>query len=189
MTAANPNQFGAPMMGENEYMEPEEEWEREGLLDPAWEKQQRKVWHHWTYFHCMKLYCMWVVANNVFLATLQALEAPCMNLRKLKLNFWAEILAFYFILLLLCSAFARNEIHGPLWKTPSLWFLSHIYFKSFFAHGRNLNRECRWGFPQWPQNYVPFGGCFWRNLAKAWPWHNKVFKDFFKAFNKATQRL
>ena len=43
MTAANPNQFGAPMMGENEYMEPEEEWEREGLLDPAWEKQQRKV--------------------------------------------------------------------------------------------------------------------------------------------------
>ena len=43
MTAANPNQFGAPM-GENDYMEPEEEWEREGLLDPAWEKQQRKVW-------------------------------------------------------------------------------------------------------------------------------------------------
>ena len=42
MTAANPNQFGAPM-GENDYMEPEEEWEREGLLDPAWEKQQRKV--------------------------------------------------------------------------------------------------------------------------------------------------
>lgn len=25
------------------YMEQEEEWEREGLLDPAWEKQQRKV--------------------------------------------------------------------------------------------------------------------------------------------------
>ncbi|XP_012341335.1 alpha-actinin, sarcomeric [Apis florea] len=24
------------------YMEPEEEWEREGLLDPAWEKQQKK---------------------------------------------------------------------------------------------------------------------------------------------------
>ncbi|KAG0424067.1 hypothetical protein HPB47_000186 [Ixodes persulcatus] len=24
------------------YMEQEEEWEREGLLDPAWEKQQRK---------------------------------------------------------------------------------------------------------------------------------------------------
>lgn len=42
MTAANPNQFGAPM-GENDYMEQEEEWEREGLLDPAWEKQQRKV--------------------------------------------------------------------------------------------------------------------------------------------------
>ncbi len=27
----------------NEYMGQEEEWEREGLLDPAWEKQQRKV--------------------------------------------------------------------------------------------------------------------------------------------------
>nr|CAD7440761.1 unnamed protein product [Timema bartmani] len=26
------------------YMEPEEEWEREGLLDPAWEKQQKKVY-------------------------------------------------------------------------------------------------------------------------------------------------
>ena len=25
------------------YMEQEEEWEREGLLDPAWEKQQLKV--------------------------------------------------------------------------------------------------------------------------------------------------
>ena len=42
MTAANPNQFGAPL-SENDYMEQEEEWEREGLLDPAWEKQQRKV--------------------------------------------------------------------------------------------------------------------------------------------------
>lgn len=27
------------------YMEEEEEWEREGLLDPAWEKQQKKVGH------------------------------------------------------------------------------------------------------------------------------------------------
>lgn len=27
------------------YMEQEEEWEREGLLDPAWEKQQKKVTH------------------------------------------------------------------------------------------------------------------------------------------------
>ena len=41
---ANPQQFGAPM-GDNDggYMEQDEEWEREGLLDPAWEKQQRKV--------------------------------------------------------------------------------------------------------------------------------------------------
>lgn len=25
------------------YMDGEEEWDREGLLDPAWEKQQKKV--------------------------------------------------------------------------------------------------------------------------------------------------
>ena len=42
MTSANPNQFGAQLQ-EEVYMEQEEEWEREGILDPAWEKQQRKV--------------------------------------------------------------------------------------------------------------------------------------------------
>jgi len=26
-----------------DYMGQEEEWEREGLLDPAWERQQKKV--------------------------------------------------------------------------------------------------------------------------------------------------
>ena len=26
-----------------EYMAPEEEWEREAVLDPAWERQQKKV--------------------------------------------------------------------------------------------------------------------------------------------------
>lgn len=30
-------------MNNIDYMEQEEEWEREGLLDPAWEKQQKKV--------------------------------------------------------------------------------------------------------------------------------------------------
>ena len=40
--SANPNQFGAPEL-EGDFREQEEEWEREGLLDPAWEKQQRKV--------------------------------------------------------------------------------------------------------------------------------------------------
>ena len=29
--------------GEEVYMEQDDEWEREGLLDPAWEKQQKKV--------------------------------------------------------------------------------------------------------------------------------------------------
>ena len=30
-------------LNEEDYMEQEEDWDREGLLDPAWEKQQRKV--------------------------------------------------------------------------------------------------------------------------------------------------
>ena len=34
--SANPNQFGAAMG--DDFREQEEEWEREGLLDPAWEK-------------------------------------------------------------------------------------------------------------------------------------------------------
>ena len=42
MTSANPENFGAPMGNAAEYAQ-EEEWEREVLLDPAWEKQQRKV--------------------------------------------------------------------------------------------------------------------------------------------------
>ncbi|PSN56262.1 hypothetical protein C0J52_00381 [Blattella germanica] len=37
LTMNNIDQYG------DGYMEPEEEWEREGLLDPAWEKQQKKV--------------------------------------------------------------------------------------------------------------------------------------------------
>ena len=45
----NHNMMGGPPMMNNvggdplDYMEQEEEWEREGLLDPAWEKQQKKV--------------------------------------------------------------------------------------------------------------------------------------------------
>lgn len=30
----------------NDYMQPEEDWDRDLLLDPAWEKQQRKVSGH-----------------------------------------------------------------------------------------------------------------------------------------------
>lgn len=29
--------------GENDYMHQEDDWDRDMLLDPAWEKQQRKV--------------------------------------------------------------------------------------------------------------------------------------------------
>lgn len=35
-----------------DYMEQEEEWEREGLLDPAWEKQQKKVSFQLTSIYC-----------------------------------------------------------------------------------------------------------------------------------------
>lgn len=38
----------------DEYMEPEEEWEREGLLDPAWEKQQKKTFTAWCNSHLRK---------------------------------------------------------------------------------------------------------------------------------------
>ena len=37
-----PNPSAAPCPP-GQYMQQDEEWEREGLLDPAWEKQQRKV--------------------------------------------------------------------------------------------------------------------------------------------------
>lgn len=36
------------------YMAPEEEWEREGLLDPAWEKQQKKTFTAWCNSHLRK---------------------------------------------------------------------------------------------------------------------------------------
>ncbi|CAG9583300.1 unnamed protein product [Danaus chrysippus] len=36
------------------YMEQEEEWEREGLLDPAWEKQQKKTFTAWCNSHLRK---------------------------------------------------------------------------------------------------------------------------------------
>jgi actinin alpha len=38
----------------DDYMEQEEEWEREGLLDPAWEKQQKKTFTAWCNSHLRK---------------------------------------------------------------------------------------------------------------------------------------
>ncbi|XP_037082944.1 alpha-actinin, sarcomeric isoform X1 [Pollicipes pollicipes] len=37
-----------------DYMEQEDEWEREGLLDPAWEKQQKKTFTAWCNSHLRK---------------------------------------------------------------------------------------------------------------------------------------
>jgi len=52
---ANTNQFCAPKEdGEGGYMAQDEEWEREGLLDPAWEKQQRKTFTAWVNSHLRK---------------------------------------------------------------------------------------------------------------------------------------
>ncbi|XP_021946299.1 alpha-actinin, sarcomeric isoform X1 [Folsomia candida] len=42
------------MGGEIDYMEQEEEWEREGLLDPAWERQQKKTFTAWCNSHLRK---------------------------------------------------------------------------------------------------------------------------------------
>ncbi|XP_039253681.1 alpha-actinin-1-like isoform X1 [Styela clava] len=39
---------------ENDYMAQEDQWDREGLLDPAWEKQQRKTFTAWCNSHLRK---------------------------------------------------------------------------------------------------------------------------------------
>ncbi|KAK6047262.1 hypothetical protein COOONC_15233 [Cooperia oncophora] len=36
------------------YTQQEEEWDREGLLDPAWEKQQKKTFTAWCNSHLRK---------------------------------------------------------------------------------------------------------------------------------------
>uniref|UniRef100_A0A674IPZ1 Actinin alpha 1 n=1 Tax=Terrapene triunguis TaxID=2587831 RepID=A0A674IPZ1_9SAUR len=38
----------------NDYMQPEEDWDRDMLLDPAWEKQQRKTFTAWCNSHLRK---------------------------------------------------------------------------------------------------------------------------------------
>ncbi|KAH7641554.1 alpha-actinin [Dermatophagoides farinae] len=48
----SPQMMGGPQP--DGYMEQEEEWEREGLLDPAWEKQQRKTFTAWCNSHLSK---------------------------------------------------------------------------------------------------------------------------------------
>uniref|UniRef100_A0A3Q2VV02 Alpha-actinin-1 n=1 Tax=Haplochromis burtoni TaxID=8153 RepID=A0A3Q2VV02_HAPBU len=45
--------------GENDYMQQEDDWDRDLLLDPAWEKQQRKV-RALTSF-CLPLACLRVL--------------------------------------------------------------------------------------------------------------------------------
>ncbi|PRD30880.1 UNVERIFIED_CONTAM: hypothetical protein NCL1_25076 [Trichonephila clavipes] len=49
------------MMMDGGYMEQEEEWEREGLLDPAWEKQQRKVNGNASFLFCELISSYWSI--------------------------------------------------------------------------------------------------------------------------------
>uniref|UniRef100_A0A8C4ULF0 Actinin alpha 2 n=1 Tax=Falco tinnunculus TaxID=100819 RepID=A0A8C4ULF0_FALTI len=51
---AGGNGAGAEGSGKDEYMTQEEEWDRDLLLDPAWEKQQRKTFTAWCNSHLRK---------------------------------------------------------------------------------------------------------------------------------------
>uniref|UniRef100_A0A8C2Q1U4 Calponin-homology (CH) domain-containing protein n=2 Tax=Euteleostomi TaxID=117571 RepID=A0A8C2Q1U4_CYPCA len=46
--------FAGGGRGGGEYMEQEEDWDRDLLLDPAWEKQQRKTFTAWCNSHLRK---------------------------------------------------------------------------------------------------------------------------------------
>ncbi|CBY30950.1 unnamed protein product [Oikopleura dioica] len=49
------NEYGYPVEDPDDpYMHQEEEWDREGLLDPAWERQQRKTFTAWCNSHLRK---------------------------------------------------------------------------------------------------------------------------------------
>lgn len=50
----NNNNFNSNNVIDGNYMEQEEEWERACLLDPAWEKQQRKTFTVWCNSHLRK---------------------------------------------------------------------------------------------------------------------------------------
>lgn len=54
MTDFYQQQIPNQQLNENEYMEQEDDWDREGLLDPAWEKQQRKTFTAWCNSHLRK---------------------------------------------------------------------------------------------------------------------------------------
>lgn len=64
--------YGGPGSPQDGYMEQEEEWEREGLLDPAWEKQQRKV--QFQVFFCFSLHL--AVSLSVSFSSLQTCFVP-----------------------------------------------------------------------------------------------------------------
>ncbi len=40
----------------DDYMMPEEEWEREAVLDPAWERQQKKVRNHFRFVFLKEIF-------------------------------------------------------------------------------------------------------------------------------------
>lgn len=46
--------YGYAYDNDQDYMEQEEEWDREGVLDPAWERQQKKTFTAWCNSHLRK---------------------------------------------------------------------------------------------------------------------------------------
>lgn len=75
------------------YMEQEEEWEREGLLDPAWEKQQKKVntnisirFPFSTFF-----YSFYIFLSIIWSTISKCISSQCMkfNSRNIKLK-WSK---------------------------------------------------------------------------------------------------
>ncbi|EJW84886.1 hypothetical protein WUBG_04204, partial [Wuchereria bancrofti] len=49
-----PNNYNYKQQPGYDYTQQEEEWDREGLLDPAWEKQQKKTFTAWCNSHLRK---------------------------------------------------------------------------------------------------------------------------------------
>ncbi len=92
------------------YMEQEEEWEREGLLDPAWEKQQRKVTINYPFiytFNSHQMFCLFCLFffffffNFFFYAIIQMV---C-NFNASKLKQIISYLLFFFFILIMISFF------------------------------------------------------------------------------------
>ena len=126
MTAANPNQFGAPLGEEEVYMEQEEEWEREGLLDPAWEKQQRKVND--------------IIIKHIFKVVFCDLAAHGMNFLRTSLSMRKQVLESQVFLPRLRSSCVVHDHPLPemKWPTCRASKAQRLFFNSISGHQKFL---------------------------------------------------